>query len=150
MVRLPPMTERPEVAQESVPEQVMVPVATEPKVLGVPAPVHMARYPILGTEEVETAAVMVGLVPPTKAPKTPPRMMPPPAVTEVVATLATPLADEKYRRLPIEPAEEVARPDQPREPEEPMTLKEPFKGVAGVTVEVATLAKVLAEEKYGM
>ena len=68
------------------PELETVPVATDPKVLGVPLPVQNASCPIVGTDEVPIAAVMVAFEPPTREPKFPLRMMPPPEVTDEVAT----------------------------------------------------------------
>lgn len=115
----PRLPEIPPMKLPKVPEYVMgevrpgVEVPIEPRVEGVPAEVHMARLPMEGTEEVPTWAVMVGEVPPTRAPKTPFRMMPPPAVTEVVATLAKVFADEKYGIFPSTAAEEVERPLKP-------------------------------------
>lgn len=59
-------------------------------------------------------------------------------MTVDVATLARPLAEVKYGMLPITAALEVARPDQPREPDEPITVREPVSGPVGVRVDVAT------------
>lgn len=58
-------------------------------------------------------------------------------VTVPVATLPSPLVEVKYGMLPTTPVLEVARPDQPREPD-PMTVREPVSGPVGVRVEVAT------------
>lgn len=68
------------------PDPETVPVAIDPRVDGVPAPVQYASCPMVGVLDVETAAVMVAPEPPTRDPNVPFRIMPPPFEIEDVAT----------------------------------------------------------------
>ena len=130
------------------PETPTVPVATSPNVDGVPAPVHIASLPMVGTLEVEIAAVIVGLEPPRKAPITPPKIMPPPEVTVVVPTEAKVLAPVAYTAWLAERAEVVARPAYPTELPPPKTVKLPVRGNGRVSVDVETEATVLTPVEY--
>ena len=54
------------------PDAPTVPVATSPNDEGVPFPVHIARRPMVGMDEVEIEAIRVKLLPPTSEPTVPP------------------------------------------------------------------------------